>query len=333
VAKAVRPLARETSAGADLKRERAARFVRAEGSAPPGRVFWTSAQAHARERSTRKRAADSVRFRPRRDAVTVQKRATSQGADRGSGRPSVVLADCVDCRSRRAAHGPRLRAPGLASTAPARSPSGVRGGLHQEAKRRRVPVEAPDRVAQAAREPGRGSALRWKAPWFDQAVPFDEEAVEAGLAVRGSGGRPRGHRRAPRVATEGVRGHVACSVRGRQHRGRERLPEGLSIAAPPGPGGAVLGWDLGPKSPSTAEEVATKPKLEVRRQSKLHLDAPYRRAARLRGKRSRESMDPQGARVVSRLQKSVDASFSSPVRRAARRAGSARDSLKRPPSL
>jgi len=44
----------------------------------------------------------------------------------------------------------------------------------------------------------------------------------------------------------------------------------------------------------------------------------YRRVARLRGKRVRESMDPQGARVVGRLQKSVDASFSSSVRRAAR---------------
>lgn len=245
VAKAVRPLARETSAGADLKRERAARFVRAEGSAPPGRVFWTSAQAHAREPQCAQARCGfgGVSISPGRGNRAEE--GNLQGADRGSGRPAVVLADCVDCRSRRAAHGPRLRAPGLASTAPARSPSGGRGGLHQEAKRRRVPVEAPDRAAQAAREPGRGSARRWKAPWSDQAVPFDEEAVEAGLAVRGSGGRPRGHRRAPRVATEGVRGHVACSVHGRKHRGRERLPEGLSIAAPPGPGGAVLGWDLG----------------------------------------------------------------------------------------
>lgn len=61
--------------------------------------------------------------------------------------------------------------------------------------------------------------------------------------------------------------------------------------------------------------------------------SPYRRAARLRGKRVRESMDPQGARVVGRLQKSVEASFPSPVRCAERRAGSAGDSLKRPPIL
>jgi hypothetical protein len=133
--------------------------------------------------------------------------------------------------------------------APARSPSGARDGPQNEAKRRRAPVEAPDRAARAAREPGGGSTRRWKAPWSDQAVAFDEAAVEAGLAVRGSGGRPKGGRRGRRVATEGVRGHVACSVRGREHRDRERLPEGLSIAAPPGPGGAVLGRDLGPKSP------------------------------------------------------------------------------------
>jgi hypothetical protein len=126
--------------------------------------------------------------------------------------------------------------------APARSPSGARDGPQNEAKRRRAPVEAPDRAARAAREPGGGSTRRWKAPWSDQAVAFDEAAVEAGLAVRGSGGRPKGGRRGRRVATEGVRGHVACSVRGREHRDRERLPEGLSIAAPPGPGGAVLGW-------------------------------------------------------------------------------------------
>jgi len=255
-----------------------------------------------------------------------------------------VLADCVDCRNRRAALGPRLRAPGLASAAPARSPSGVRDGLRHEAKRRRVPVEAPDRAARAAREPGRGSARRWKAPWFDQAVAFDEAAVEAGLAVRGSGGRPKGRRRARRVATEGVRGHVACSVHGREHRDRERLPEGLSIAAPPGPGGAVLGWDLGPKSPCHRRggcdkaEAGGSPSSEAppgcpHEASAWRGPALYRGAARLGGRRSRESMDPQGARVVGRLQKSVDASFSSPVRCAERRAGSARDSLRRPPIL
>ena len=216
-----------------------------------------------------------------------------------------------------------------------------------EVKRRRAPVEAPDRAARAAREPGGGSTRRWKAPWSDQAVTFDEAAVEAGLAVRGSGGRPKGRRRARRIATEGVRGHVACSVRGRKHRDRERLPEGLSIAAPPGPGGAVLGWDLGPKSPCHRRggrdkaEAGGSPSSEAPPGQEWHPreaqadggSAQYRRAARLRGRRTRESMDPQGARDVGRLQKSVDASFSSPVRCAARRAGSARDSLRRPPIL
>jgi hypothetical protein len=211
--------------------------------------------------------------------ATAQKRATSQGVDRGSGGRAVVLADCIDCRSRRAALGPRLRAPGLASASPARAPSGERDGLQQEAKPRRVPVEAPDRAAQAAREPGRGSTRRWKAPWSDQAVAFDEAVVEAGLVARGSGGRPRGRRRARRVATEGVRGRVACSVHGREHRDRERLPEGLSIAAPPGPGGAVLGWDLGLEPPDHRREVVTKPKLEGRRQAKLH---PARNGVRAR---------------------------------------------------
>jgi len=96
------------------------------------------------------------------------------GADRGSGGPAVVLADCVDCRSRRAAHGPRLRAPGLAS-ALSRSPATAA----PEAKARRgacpggnvrtgqVPVEAPDRAAQAAREAGGGDTRRWKAPWSE----------------------------------------------------------------------------------------------------------------------------------------------------------------------
>jgi len=245
----------------------------------------------------------------------------------------VVLADCVDCRSRRAALGPRLRAPGLASCSSGACTFGCTRRPAPGAKRRRVPVEAPDRAARAAREPGRGSARRWKAPWSDQAVAFDEAAVEAGLAVRGSGGRPRGRRRARRIATEGVRGDVACSVRGREHRDRERLPEGLSIAAPPGPGGAVLGWVWGqnPLPPRRGLRQSRSWRVAVKRSSTWK--ASYRRAARLRGKRVRESMDPQGARVVGRLQKSVEASFPSPVRCAERRAGSARDSLKRPPIL
>lgn len=75
--------------------------------------------------------------------------------------------------------------------------------------------------------PRRPSSLtrgRWKRVWRFVAA---EVGREAGAARRG--------------ATTGVRGYVACSARGRKHRDRERLPEGLSIAAPPGPGGAVPG--------------------------------------------------------------------------------------------
>lgn len=298
VAKAVRPLARETSAGAVLKRERAARLVSSGGSAPPGRVY-PGGRASARVGPVG-RASVPLAWRgfDLAGARNCAEEGNLQGADRGSGGRAVVLADCIDCRNRRAALGPRLRAPGLASAAPARSPSGARDGLHHEAKPRRVPVEAPDRAARAAREPGRGSTRRWKAPWSYQAVAFDEAVVEAGLVARGSGGRPRGRRRARRVATEGVRGHVACSVRGREHRDRERLPEGLSIAAPPGPGGAVLGWNLGPKPPDHRREVATKPKLEGRRQAKLH---PARNGVRTRlrpraGGRSAERHVTKGPR-------------------------------------
>jgi hypothetical protein len=46
VAKAVRPLARETSAGAEPKQGRAARPVSSRDSAPPGRVTQAGAQAH-----------------------------------------------------------------------------------------------------------------------------------------------------------------------------------------------------------------------------------------------------------------------------------------------
>jgi hypothetical protein len=75
--------------------------------------------------------------------------------------------------------------------------------------------------------PGRPSSLtrgRSERAWRFVAT---EVGREAGAGRRG--------------ATTGVRGYVACSVRGRKHRDRERLPEGLSIAAPPGPGGAAPG--------------------------------------------------------------------------------------------
>jgi hypothetical protein len=75
--------------------------------------------------------------------------------------------------------------------------------------------------------PGRPSSLtRGRSKWAWRFVAA-EVGREAGAARRG--------------VTTGVRGYVACSARGRKHRDRERLPEGLSIAAPPGPGGVVPG--------------------------------------------------------------------------------------------
>jgi len=88
---------------------------------------------------------------------------------------------------------------------------------------------------------GGGSTRRWKALWPVEAAAFDEAAVEAGLA---SGDDWRGESRAGKAglgasqdrkssgATWGVRGYVASSARGRQHRGRGISPEGPSIAAP-----------------------------------------------------------------------------------------------------
>jgi hypothetical protein len=77
VAKAVRPLARETSAGAVLKQERAARLVSSGGSAPPGRVFQMGAQAHVGDQwgAQAHPWLDEVSISSGR--ATAQKRATS----------------------------------------------------------------------------------------------------------------------------------------------------------------------------------------------------------------------------------------------------------------
>lgn len=85
------------------------------------------------------------------------------------------------------------------------------------------------------------------------------------------------------VATEGVRGQAARSARGRQSRGRE----------------ARLG---GARSSSTRARLCSIRSEDLRVVAKLKLEG--RRQAMLHPRFARESDGTQGARVVSRLQKS-----------------------------
>jgi hypothetical protein len=148
-------------------------------------------------------------------------RATS-GRGQGSDDLRHVLADYFDCRSRRAALGPRGNASGLAPR-PRRETSG-------RARSERAP-EAGSR--RQSRENGggfpQGSTGRWKALWVDKIALFDEKALKSILALRhGVGfGPPRtgARQRASEVASR-ARLAVEKTAVGR------RRSEGLSIAAP-----------------------------------------------------------------------------------------------------
>ena len=124
--------------------------------------------------------------------------------------------------SRPFGHGSSLLAPPGAQRVNGRRKPGRGGESHEHAS-----SDTGDRLlvipragAQAPCATGGGRARRWKASWFDEAVVFDETKAEANLAIQGDGdaaARPDPRR----IAREDVRGYVASSVRGRQHRSRE----------------------------------------------------------------------------------------------------------------
>jgi hypothetical protein len=149
--------------------------------------------------------------------------------ERRSGDAKGVLAGCLGCRSRRAAHGPAQKAMGLATCHRANPTcDGSRGENAPEAgsqwrqprareqrHRWRAPRDPTRAEAKARRATGGGStrsmegALARREP-----SSLTRRRGRPGLAVRRDGNsRP--------AATEGVRGIVAGSAHGRKHRARE----------------------------------------------------------------------------------------------------------------
>jgi len=201
----------------------------------------------------------------------------SAGASRGSGGRAVVLVDCSGCRSRREASGPsrsprgETRVEGVGSSHPA-SCSGGEGT--SEAGSRRQSRENGGGLASipeggASRPAGEWALVEGRRPGSEKAVVFDEKAVEAGLAASPGGfgrkaeeagrGRDRGRQRprrklGSRLKTPRPGGAARRSVRSTFRQDRAALPE----------------WVFEAPAPNKRSGVASMPKLEARRQARLH---------------------------------------------------------------
>jgi hypothetical protein len=201
---------------------------------------------------------------------------------------------------------------------------------------------------------GRGSTRRWKASWSVDVVVFDETAAKAGLAFgtrrrKGRKLRPAASHRARQRASEATL-PTRSAVENAASEGHRR--RGCRSQHPPGPSGVSSHHRRGlwPETMNAARWVAraeaggspsseAPPGSLVASAMSAHIDSGFdleRWAAREEGRkadreRTRESINPKGARVVGRLQKSGRRIFSVPhaVSRKAIRRG--RGSLKRPP--
>jgi len=222
------------------------------------------------------------------------------------------------------------------------------GAAARAASRRRARARAARAVQQGREHSSReGVLVSAKQHVFDETAA---EAVPGGFAGEV---RPKGRIGSRGIATEGVRGHVAGSARGRQRRSREVQRGGAFDRS-----SARTARHHAHRTPSKRLErarsgrVATRLKLEVRRQAKLHLGA-HRRPwaeggsayevallpARVRG----TAEHAPGNRAIRGVLGSVvgcrsrrDASFSSRSSRHGATRGAAarrRDSLRRPAIL
>jgi len=259
----------------------------------------------------------------------------STGANRGSGGRAVVLVDCSGCRSRREASGPSrppcwaTSSEGVGSSHPA-SCSGGEGASEAGSWRRSRDHGgglSPIPEGGASRSAGERALVEGRRPGFDEAVVFDEAAVEASLAAFAGWIRPKGRSRTERAATEGVRGYVASSARGRKRRGREaqrggafdrgsartaQRPRHVGVWGLNPKRAQVIGYDDAEAGGSPSSEAPPGDPLEAIGRGRVGA-AP--RAERSEEKRARESGSPLGARVVGRLQKSGRRIFPAPSAR------------------
>jgi len=232
------------------------------------------------------------------------------------------------------AYRPRARyGEGVSEAGSRRQSRGHGGGLSMILRAARA-VLAGERALVEGRRPGVG-----------EAVVFDETAAEAVPGGLAGEIQPKGRIVSRGVATEGVRGHVTSSARGRKRRSREVQRGGAfdrssartawhheltpARSGQPGRAGvAGCGKAEAGGSPSSEASPGGAPEAIGRRWAGvIRRVGRSARAERRGGERTPESGSLQGARIVGRLQKSVRRIFLASVAR--RR----RDSLKRPAIL
>jgi len=199
---------------------------------------------------------------------------------------------------------PELESPPSAATVPRRE---VWRGISRSAARARGSKGCRSRRAALAPRPegrGEGDLDDGRRPGAAWAPVFDETASGPGPVTRGDGDA------AAAGSAEGARGRQrSCRkpVRGREHRRREVWRRGAVDRGPPRTAPSYV-RDRTPRG--TARWLRQGPKLEHRRQAKLHLCGltlpPCGTPESVpRLEPNRESSDLQGARDGSRLQKSV----------------------------
>jgi hypothetical protein len=279
-------------------------------SSTPGRRNGDCSRGHSTPR-----AGPAPRHGTRRKSI-------GRTGERGFEGPSVVLADCFDCRSRRAARG-SVR-PGVMSARKrpclAPPPPGAWGERASEAgpRRQSLGIGGGSAFEAALRKRGwsSGHSSMEDASGRSESSTLNGSAGKAVLAVRAALRRTRIATWASEVGSFGPSAEDNAAVGGCHlwARSRSGARQDQVASVPAASAGACNARRL---------------KLVACRQTRRDPGRPLGLAPSdvvnfaQAGSPPRGSMDPSGARVVSRLQKSVRSIFPAPSAGAARRSGRA----------
>jgi len=263
----------------------------------------------------------------------ARKRAPSTALSERDGNRSVsaaVLADCVGCRNRRAALGPRSKDRGSSGSSSSRKAKSAPREQASEAGSRwrkpparvqrdrwRVPRDPTRERESVLCDRGREHSVDGRRPDPTKSSPLTRRLrrrISGGGKRRGSGGAQA--RLGPRnTVTEDVRGDIAHLARREQRRDREAARGGVSDRDSTRTTRRRT-HERSRREPRDAKRVALRrsPKLEVRRQARLHLAGSYANgpAGTQPVAQGRRHKRPRMSRHTRRFRRKTDAGWRAP---------------------